>query len=500
MHAFNKNEIRTILIAGAAILIFFITRLLHTTISFFYDPSYYLISHTLLELSSVFVSYVIFIHGLLTASYFQSRNSLNFGLLFFAIGTIDLFHTLSYKGMPFFQSEYSIQIATWFWIVARFIESIGLLWFIIRNNDSKVEAIEKNIKIFLTFFFLFIGVYGILSYAQFLPVLVIEGVGVSNFKANMEYAISIIHFITLLIIATQYVTERVPRKLTISLAVVFLLIGELVFTLYRNVYDMDNLLGHLYKATGYIFLYYGIFYPQFKRVFIEREKAENKWILAEERLIEHEKKVTSRIIDAQEEERKRVSRELHDSIGQSLYSILMSLKLLKQVGADQKILEQIENVEKLTSSSMEEVKSLAFQLRPSALDDLGLFSAIRTHIERFENTFGIKVDFEVNGIKQRYSPEIEVALYRIFQEALSNAAKYAETEKITVRINSGKNRIELYVIDEGIGFNVKEYEKTRKNKGIGLFSMKERALLVNGSVDIESIEGLGTKVKVVVPL
>lgn len=500
MYEFNRIEIKTILIAGAAIAIFFLTRLLHTTITFFYDPSYFLISHTLLEFSSIFVSYTIFVHGWLTTSFSRSSYRLNLGLLFFAVGTFDLIHTLTYKGMPFIESGHSVEVATWFWIVARFTESIGLGWIILRNQDEQYESRTNKLKILLTFSLVCVVSFVVLSFSQYLPKLVQEGIGVTNFKAILEYIISLIHFITLLVIAAQYAKERVSSKLTIALGIIFILISELVFTLYRSVYDMDNLLGHLYKSIGYIFLYFGLFLPQFIKIFREREKAEFKWQLAEERLLEQEKRVTARIIEAQEDERKRVSRELHDGVGQSLYSVLVSLKMLKQLGLDPQITNQIENVEKLTSSSMDEIKTIAFHLRPSTLDDLGLFSAIRAHIQRYENTFGIKVEFEINGIKQRYSPEIEEVLYRIFQESLNNAAKYSETEKITVRINSGKNRIELYVIDEGMGFNVEEYEKTRKNKGIGLFSMKERAKLVKGSVEIESIVGLGTKVKVVIPL
>lgn len=501
MTAFNKFEKQTIIIVIVAIFIFVLTRLLHHTISFFYDSSYFLISHTLFELFSIFVSYSIFFHGWLTFQHTRSSQRLNVSLIFFAVGSIDLIHTLAYKGMPFFQSENTVAIATWLWISARIIESIGIGIFFIKTKDKELMGRQKSGRVALTLLLVLMLIYSILSYAQFFPILVEDGIGVTNTKVALEYFISIIHFLTLIVIFRQYQVERNKNfYLTVFIGITFILLGELVFTLYRNVYDVDNLLGHIYKAFGYFYLFRGIFFPQFKKIFDDKEKAEFQRQLAEDRLREQESKVTSNILKAQEDERMRVSRNLHDGVGQSLYSILVSLKMLKQLGLNEKIIGHIENIEKLTSHSMDEVRAIAFQLRPSSLDDLGLFSAIRTHIQRYELTFGIKVELEFSGKKQRYSPEIETELYRIFQEALNNAAKYAETEKVIVRIINNVNSVEIQIIDEGKGFNIHEYIDPNEKKGIGLYSMKERATLLKGKFEIESIENVGTKIKVVIPL
>ena len=500
MGTLNKFEIRTIVIVVVALLAFVLTRVLHITISSLYDPSYYLISHTVFELFSIFVSYSIFFHGWLTFQHTHSTQKLTLSLIFFAVGSIDLMHTLSYKGMPFFQSDDTLAVATWFWIAGRLIESIGLGYFVLRQKDDEITEMRKNTKIVITMFLVLLLIYTILKYAGHFPVLVQESIGVTNTKIVLEYIISMIHFLTLVIILRQYLENRDHNYLMVFTGIIFILIAELVFTLYRNVYDIDNLLGHMYKVVGYFYLFSGIFFPQFREILEGREKAEIQRQLTEEKLKEQESKVTSNIFLAQEEERMRVSRHLHDGVGQSLYSILVSLKMLKQSSMDERIIHQIENVEKLTSHSMDEVKSIAFQLRPSSLDDLGLFSAIRTHIQRYESTFGIKVELEFSGKKQRYSPEIETELYRIFQEALNNAAKYAETEKIIVRITNNINSVELQVIDEGKGFNIHEYKNSNLQKGIGLFSMKERASLLKGTLEIESIENVGTKVNGVIPL
>ncbi|KEF39777.1 signal transduction histidine kinase [Schinkia azotoformans MEV2011] len=496
----NKFEIRTCIIVIVALFAFVLTRVLHITISSIYDPSYYLISHTMFELFSIFVSYSIFFHGWLTFQHTHSSQKLNLSLIFFAVGSIDLLHTLSYKGMPFFQSDNTLQVATWFWITGRLIESIGMGYYIVKQKDEEITEKWKNTKIGITILLVLLLIFSILKYEGHFPVLVKEGAGVTNTKIIIEYIISMIHFTTLVIIFRQYLLNRNRNDLTTFTGIIFILIAELVFTLYRNVYDIDNLLGHIFKVLGYFYLFRGIFFPQFRAIFEDKEKAELERQFAEEKLKEQESKVTSSILLAQEEERMRVSQHLHDGVGQSLYNILASLKVLKQLGVDDRIVHQLKHLEELTSQSMDEVKSIAFQLRPNSLDNLGLFSAIRIHIQRYESKFGIRVELEFSGKKQRYSPEIETELYRIFQEALNNAAKYAETEKIIVRIINNINSVELQIIDEGKGFNIHEYNDSKWQKGIGLYSMKERASLLKGTLEIESIENVGTKIKVVIPI
>ncbi|WP_458414491.1 MASE3 domain-containing protein [Schinkia sp. CFF1] len=500
MAVLNKFEIRTILVVIVALLAFILTRVLHLTISFIYDSSYFLIFHTLFELFSIFVSFSIFFHGWLTFQHTHSVQRLHLSLLFFLVGSIDLVHTLSYKGMPFFQYGDSVAISTWFWITARLIESIGLGVFFVKlynHHDKKINEKQKNIRMSFTCLFIPLFIYIILHYAPNFPALVREGTGVTNTKVILEYIISIIHFMTLVIITKKYVAERNRNYLLVFIGIIFILIGELVFTLYRNVYDADNLLGHIYKMLGYFYLFRGIFFPQFREIFEGKEKAELQRTLIEERLRAQESIITSTILMAQEEERMKVSRQLHNEIGQSLSRILLSLKTLKDLGSDESMIRHIQNVEKLTASSMEEVKAIVFQLRPSALDDLGLLSAIRTHIQRYETTFGIKVVLEFGGKKRRFSKEIETELYRIFQEALNNAAKYAETERVIVRIINNVKSVELQIIDEGKGFDSKSLNV---QKGIGLYSMKERASLLKGTFEVESIEDVGTKIKVVIPI
>jgi two-component system, NarL family, sensor histidine kinase NreB len=208
--------------------------------------------------------------------------------------------------------------------------------------------------------------------------------------------------------------------------------------------------------------------------------------------------MTNYVIQAQEEERKRVSRELHDEIGQALYSILVSLKVINHLQLEKGVMDHLIDVQQTTARALDEVKNMAVELRPSALDDLGLLPAIRSYMKRYEQTFGIETDLIVIGDKRRYHSSIETALYRICQEAMTNAAKYADTDKILVEFDSTNSRLKLRVIDYGCGFDTGHFKI--RGTGLGLYGMKERANLLGGVVEILSAPGEGTKIEVVIPI
>ncbi|WP_274365552.1 sensor histidine kinase [Paenibacillus thermotolerans] len=207
--------------------------------------------------------------------------------------------------------------------------------------------------------------------------------------------------------------------------------------------------------------------------------------------------ITKSVIQAQEEERRRVSRDLHDSVGQALYSVLIGLKIVNQLKMEESVKDHLLEVERLTSKAMDEVKSLAVELRPPTLDDLGLIPALKTYFERYEYLFGIRVKLTVQGRPRRYGPHLETAIYRICQEALTNAAKYADTAEVEVVVEDEGDVLTIVIKDYGRGFEPAESER---NNGLGLYSMQERAALMNGKAEIHSVPGAGTTVTVVVPV
>lgn len=201
-------------------------------------------------------------------------------------------------------------------------------------------------------------------------------------------------------------------------------------------------------------------------------------------------RMTKRIIAVQEDERKSLSRNLHDGIGQNLYSHLITINRL-QMEMDHPLLTQMQNE---TAQLIEEVREISWELRPSVLDDLGLVPAIRSFLVRYSNHYQIDVTFDC-VLSRRLDSNKEITIYRIIQEALTNIRKYGDVENASVTIREFETVIRVMVEDKGKGFN-----PLLVRCGVGLFSMDERARAVNGNLQIRSVIGKGTKVILEVPI
>ncbi|MCQ6274363.1 PAS domain S-box protein [Bacillus sp. V3B] len=201
-------------------------------------------------------------------------------------------------------------------------------------------------------------------------------------------------------------------------------------------------------------------------------------------------RMTKRIIDVQEDERKSLSRNLHDGIGQNLYSHLITLSRL-QAEVDHPLLEQMQNEAR---QLIEEVREISWELRPSVLDDLGLLPAIRSFLVRYSNHNQIDVAFDC-VLNRRLDSNKEISIYRMIQEALTNTCKYADTTKATVTIRELETVVRVMVEDKGKGF-----DPLHVTRGVGLFSMDERASAVGGTLEIISESGKGTKIILEVPI
>ncbi|MGO4889892.1 MASE3 domain-containing protein [Anaerobacillus sp. MEB173] len=271
MRKLNKAEKKTLLIAVIAILVLLSIRLLSNPLHEMYDPINHLAVHLILEFFSITISFAIFLYGWLTYRHYQSQQLLMIGAIFLAVGVLDLFHTLTFKGMPYFITESSIQKATLFWLAARFTEAIFMLAAILlprkNNNEKDYRYVFLAIAMSYVSFFAFV----IYMFEHSFPVLVIEGMGTTPLKNGIEYVISLIHIIAILIIFTYYRKNQNPAELSIALAFFFLLVSELIFTMYKSVYDFDNFLGHLYKVIGYYYLLKGFFFPAIDEPFTQNK-------------------------------------------------------------------------------------------------------------------------------------------------------------------------------------------------------------------------------------
>ena len=219
--------------------------------------------------------------------------------------------------------------------------------------------------------------------------------------------------------------------------------------------------------------------------------------LTERRQAEAERARTellSRLVFAQEDERRRIAREMHDQFGEQLTALSRSIGALKEAcGGSPGIASLVETLEKIARQIDRDVDQLVWELRPTALDDLGLRAALANYVQDWSRRVNIPAEFHTSGLLDvRLASEAETTLYRVAQEALTNVAKHARARRVDVILERQADSVLLIVEDDGVGFDAGEGERT--GQGFGLLGMQERAALVGATVEIESTAGKGTTV------
>jgi two-component system sensor histidine kinase UhpB len=199
------------------------------------------------------------------------------------------------------------------------------------------------------------------------------------------------------------------------------------------------------------------------------------------------------VLQAQEEERRRLARDLHDEVNQALTAILLRLQALSH-DAPPELSEELGEVKRLVNQAMAELLQLARQLRPTALDDHGLMPALATHVRRFASQTGIQADLRTSGQVSELDADQEIAVYRVAQEALANVARHADASRVEVDLDTSGEALELRVRDDGRGFDARA-----RSGGLGLDGMAERARLVGGELTIDSQLGRGTELVMRMP-
>lgn len=207
-----------------------------------------------------------------------------------------------------------------------------------------------------------------------------------------------------------------------------------------------------------------------------------------------------KIIEAQEEERKRLSREIHDGPAQMLANVIVRSDLIDRVyreeGPDATFAE-IQSFKKMVRSALYEVRRIIYDLRPMALDDLGLVPTLRKYLRTIEEYHNhSKIEFENIGLELRLPPKYEVAIFRMIQESVQNALKHADACQIRVRLEITHGAVSVLIKDNGVGFDLNQ----KKPESFGIIGMKERVDLLNGEITFDSKIGKGTEVAIRVPL
>lgn len=207
-----------------------------------------------------------------------------------------------------------------------------------------------------------------------------------------------------------------------------------------------------------------------------------------------------KLISAQEDERRRISRELHDQTGQSLTTLLVGLKVLEKAHTMEAMQARAADLMDLVHQTLDEVHRLSVELRPAMLDDLGLLAAVRAMATDFEEAHDVRTEVTIQGVDHRLAPVIEASVYRVIQEALTNIAKYASAEHVTIRLTKTGDWLHARVEDDGRGFEVGAVLRAKGRESLGILGMQERVGLLGGEFGIDSAPGHGTHLCFTIPL
>ncbi len=232
---------------------------------------------------------------------------------------------------------------------------------------------------------------------------------------------------------------------------------------------------------------------------LERESARNYQIVAEAR--RDLKRLSTRLIDIQEEERARLSRELHDEIGQVLTAIRIEIsQSLSSAGRAPEAHERLERARQLVERAVRTVRNISLLLRPSALDDLGLVPALQWLSDDFSNRTGMECAFAEEGVQEALPDAVKTCAYRVVQEALHNCEKHSAASLVRIQVRQTASTLDLEIEDNGRGVNLSSAGMPLQNTGSGLLGMRERAAMLGGRVAIRSAVGAGLKLALSIPL
>ena len=256
----------------------------------------------------------------------------------------------------------------------------------------------------------------------------------------------------------------------------------------KNAYEVvkkaENLVSQVGVAMGYLS-------GNLKDVFEHLEDMQQKQVLG------------IRIIKAQEDERQRVARDIHDGPAQSMANVVIKAEICeKLIDRDlEKTRYELNQLKTIVRDCLKDVRKIIYDLRPMSLDDLGLIPTIQRCIINFEEETLIHVEFSVTGKNETIHSIIKLATFRIVQEALNNIRKYSKAKNVSIKLEIINKYINLLIIDDGIGFDVQsKINSSKEESGFGLFIMSERVELLKGKIDIQSSMGIGTRIKISIPL
>ena len=209
--------------------------------------------------------------------------------------------------------------------------------------------------------------------------------------------------------------------------------------------------------------------------------------------------LSRQILQAQEAERLRLARELHDEAAQALTSLIVHLRLLERAKNPTEAQQMVVELRELTARALDDVRRVSLDLRPTILDDLGLGPALEWRIDEFNRLDEVSADLSIRGLGYRLPPDMELVFYRTGQEALSNIAKHSHASWVSVRLWTDEQRVHLEIEDNGCGFDP-TVPVSASGAGLGLLGMRERLGMIGGDLSIDSAPGRGCTISASAPL
>jgi two-component system sensor histidine kinase UhpB len=211
--------------------------------------------------------------------------------------------------------------------------------------------------------------------------------------------------------------------------------------------------------------------------------------------------LSRRLFEVQEEERRRLARDLHDDVGQALTALKIQLESLARGGGELAARSRVDEIVDTVQHTLERVRQLSLSLRPPQLDDLGLAAALRSHLDRQARVAGLQAHFEMEGAPQEFPADTETACFRVAQEAINNVLRHARARNLWVRLFTAGGRLAISVRDDGRGFDIDAVrERSAGGGSLGLLGMEERMALAGGSFELRSAPGQGTVLLATFPL
>lgn len=206
------------------------------------------------------------------------------------------------------------------------------------------------------------------------------------------------------------------------------------------------------------------------------------------------------VVSVQEQERKRLSMELHDEIGQTLSALKIAVETARRRSSEPAIADLLQHASAMADTLVTDVREIARRLRPPPLDDLGLVAALRWHLDRVSNAAPVKISFNAGTLNRRLPGELELAGFRVIQEAVSNVIRHANAKTLSITLVCSDQQLRLSVQDDGSGFEPEDIYRTRGHHPLGLLGMRERTAMQGGELKITSVPGQGTEIIATFPL